>query len=711
VSSLATAPEGAAPGGSRATHSARALRLRLSTDAAVGLALAAGLALVAFVTAGGVDLGPDTWVEIVLLVIAVALGIAVLLYGAPAPAWGATTLLLFVALAVLTAVSISWSVQPDNSWQEANRTVSYLAAFGGALALARLIPERWPGIVGAVALLATALSAYALLVKVFPATFDPTDLVGRLRAPFDYWNATGLVAALGLPACLWAGARRERGRALRALCVPAAAILVTVLILSYSRSALLAAVLGLGCWFLLVPIRLRAALVLGLGLAGGAVLTVWALATHPLTHDRASLVSRTHAGHAFGLVLLLVLALLTVAGLAAAFAMDRTVLSSGFRRRVGIALVTLVALVPIGGVAVVAASSRGLTGEVSHVWHTLTSPNSGVGDNPGRLVELGNSRPRYWNEGLKVGEHALLAGVGAAGYGTARTRYSSDPWIVEHAHSYIIETFADFGLIGLAVSLALLVAWALAAGRAVGTWIPGRFRRPAQPSVGPPAAQLPARSVDRAAERAGLLTLFCIVVVFGLQSTIDWTWFVPGAALPALVCAGWLAGRGPLASPVGRVRRRHLSSSPGAAAVVAGLVAIAVLGAWAIWQPLRSADADSAAISALTGGNTESALNDARAAAARDPLSVEPLWELSAIFSAVGDPRSAGRELEQAITLQPENPATWQQLGFYDLQRGRLRKALDALQQARELDRSSSQTAAAIVQARTELQRAQAVKR
>jgi hypothetical protein len=661
----------------------------VSTDAGIGLALAAGLGLLAFVTTGGVDLGPNTWAQIVLVLIGVALAVAVLLWGARARAWGAVTLSLFAAVTAMTAASIAGSVQPDNSWQEASRTLSYLAVFGGAIALARLMPERWPALVGAIAVLCTLVSAYPLLLKVFPGTLDPGETFGRLRAPFDYWNATGLMAALGLPACLWAGARRERGRASRALCVPATGILLTVVVLSYSRSAVLAAVVGLVVWFAVVPLRLRGAAVFTLGLFGGAVISAWALATHPITRDHEALAARTSAGHSFGLVLLFVLVLLTIAGFVAAFSMDVVALPDRTRRRLGTTLVALVALVPVGGAAALIVSSRGPTGEISHIWTTLTSPKEGVGNTPNRLVQFGNSRPQYWSEALQVGDHAALKGVGAAGFGIARTRYTTNPLFVEHAHSYVFETFADFGLIGVALSLALLVAWGLAAARSVGA----RTRVP------------PERSV----ERSGLLTVLCAVVIFGVHSTIDWTWFVPGTALPALLCAGWLAGRGPLADPVGRRgRRRRLPESPGVSAAVAGLVAFAVLSAWAIWQPLRSANADAAAITALGHGDTKSALTNARAAIARDPVSVDPLWELSAIFSAIGDPQNARDELLKAITLQPENPATWQQLGLYDLQQHQPRAALTALQKALALNRTSSGAAQAIAQAQAELNPPQA---
>jgi hypothetical protein len=669
--------------------------LRSGRDAAVGLALAAGLILLAFLTAGGVALGPNTWAEIVLVLIGAVLALAVVLYGAPRRAWGAVTLLLFAAVAALTAISIAWSVVPDTSWTEAGRALGYLGAFGGAAALARLAGERWRGVIGAIAVVATVLSAYALLVKVFPGTFDPGDPVGRVRAPFSYWNATGLMAALGLPACLWAGARRDRGPIRCAASVPAAALLITVVMLSYSRSALLAAIVALALWFTLVPLRLRGAAVLVLGLAGGLVLTIWALATQALTHDRATLAARTSAGHSFGWLLLIVLGLMALAGLGAALAIDRRTLSPARRRRIGIILIGLVALVPVAGVGALAASSRGLTGQISHAWNSLTNPNSGVSDNPGRLVELGSSRPRYWSEGLKVGEHAVLHGVGAGGYGTARIRYTTDPWIVGHAHSYPVETFADFGLIGLALNLALLATWGLATRRTLAEAFPARD---------PEARVDPAAPEAIMHERAGLLTLLCVVVAFGVSSAIDWTWFIPGTAVPALVCAGWLVGRGPLAERPGRVEhRRRVSSQPLLGATIAGIIAVTLIAAWAVWQPLRSADADAAAITALTQGNTRQAFADAETAVARDPLSAAALWELSAIYSAAGDQSSARAELVKAVNLQPQNPATWRELGLYDIQQHQPQRALSVLQQASRLGPAALPTLQAIQQAQRDL--------
>ncbi len=49
-------------------------------------------------------------------------------------------------------------------------------------------------------------------------------------------------------------------------------------------------------------------------------------------------------------------------------------------------------------------------------------------------------------------------------------------------------------------------------------------------------------------ERAAFTALALVALVFGMQSAIDWTWFVPGPAAMAFVAAGYVAGRGPIAA-------------------------------------------------------------------------------------------------------------------------------------------------------------------
>ncbi len=709
MSSLVTVRSRPQVPGSSAERVGAAPRRGAGADIGLALTLGGALCVLVFVTTGGAtngtNLAPNTWAQIALVLIAAGLGIAAARAGARGRAWGAASLGLFAALAALTLLSISWSVQPDSSWLDTNLTFSYLAAFAGGVALARIAPERWAAIIGAVVVVSAVVSGYALLSKVFPATIDSgQSLLGaRLSAPFGYWNAVGLIAGLGLPACVWLGARRGGRSILRALSVPAISVLVATLLLSYSRGALFAAVIGLACWFVLVPLRLRGALVLALGTVGGVVAMLWALGTPGITSDGQSLQAQTSAGHAFGLVLVVLLLIMLAVGLAAAFAADRIELSAPDRRRIGGALLALLACVPVVAVIAVSLSPRGFTGEISYAWSKLTSSDVGSGGNSAnRLLAADNSHARYWSEGIKVGEHALLKGVGGLGYGTASLRYSPANGTAVNAHSYVIQTFADLGLIGLAISLALLVAWGVAAGRAVGArapslqWLQSRGRS----GAGEPVP-------DRAAERAGLLTLLAVVVIFGVHSAIDWTWFIPGLTVPALLCAGWLAGRGPLAEPVGRAPRHEVARKPvvdpGQIAVIAAIAAIALVCAWTIWQPLRSSDADAAALGALNANHGAAALADVRSAAASDPVSTQPLLYEWGIYRALGDTAAARAALEADVALQPANPATWLELGRYDVALGQAREAIAALQAALYLFPQDPNVSTLIAQARSEL--------
>jgi tetratricopeptide (TPR) repeat protein len=198
-------------------------------------------------------------------------------------------------------------------------------------------------------------------------------------------------------------------------------------------------------------------------------------------------------------------------------------------------------------------------------------------------------------------------------------------------------------------------------------------------------------------------TLLAVVAAFGVSSSFDWTWFYPGLAVTALICAGWLAGRG--AAPAARAaaaarpapatpaRRRSLSTRPSSIAWLTILLVGTIAVAWATWQPLASYDAANAGISAVTTGHAGQAIADARAASSDDPASLEPLQELSALYGAIGARAQARSQLVKATTLQPQNPLPWTWLGTYELQQGQPRLAVTALRRAARLDVSNAQVA------------------
>jgi hypothetical protein len=299
-------------------------------------------------------------------------------------------------------------------------------------------------------------------------------------------------------------------------------------------------------------------------------------------------------------------------------------------------------------------------------------------------------RARYWDEALRIFKDNPVVGVGAGGYATVRKRYRTADPAVRHAHGYIVQTVADLGLAGLAVSLALLAAWLASAARATGLRRRDRGR-------------------EFTAERIGLLTLVATVVVFGVHSLIDWTWFVPANAAVALLAAGWVAGRGPLgAEPtaavfswagVGARQRAGLREPPRAAGAIAAVV-LALVCAWMVWQPLRSDTIGQESIATLATGNADAARAQAQAARDRNPLSVDPLFELSTIETAAGRKFEARRALEDAVQLQPANPEPWQRLAEFELDiLNRPRVALTAIRPALYLDPRSSDAVAVFLAA------------
>jgi Tfp pilus assembly protein PilF len=661
------------------------------------LATAAVLCFISFFAKGGLNLEAMTATEM-LLTLATGLIVAGVVLTAPAGsrAYGVWPAGLLLAFAVLTSVSIVWSVQPDHSWQDSGRMLAYSGVFAAGVALVHIARERWPAVLGGLALAAVIVCAYALLTKVFPS-LAPGDTFARLNEPYGYWNAVGLTAAMGVICCMWLGARRTGHALLRALAYPAMGLLLVTLVLAYSRGALAALALGLALWFCVVPLRLRGAAVLIVGGLAAATVIAWDFSTHALTTEAVPIAVRATAGHQLGALIVAMLVALTIVGVAVGFTTGRQPPPLLARRRAGAALLALLVLVLIACAGALAHSQRGLIGSVSHTFDTLTNPNAKPPVNtPGRLTAVASVRARYWKEALQVFKAHPLLGAGAEGYATAHLRYETSTLEVRHAHGFVVQTLADLGLVGLVLALALALAWMACAGRATHpfnrrwtswrTWL--RIRSGERPGW----RRLQGRELRHyTPERIGMLSMLCLVFVFAAHSLIDWTWYVPGDACAALLCAGWLAGRGPLRAaqrasetPAAPTRPANVRWLAAAAVIVATLLA-----AWSQWQPQRSEDARGEADALLAAHDTRAAHAAADRAVSRDPLSVEALLTLASVEGVAGQPVLARETLERAVRVQPSNPQTWLVLGRYDLSTGRPAAAVTQLQAAIYLDPQS----------------------
>ena len=670
-------------------HLLRIPRLRPAT--LYGLGLTALLIWLALYGRGGLLLEPTTYVELVLLGIGSLGGITAVLSVGTRRWWGVGTLVLFAAFAVLAAISAIWAFDPGEAWLEANRLVAFAALFAGGIALARSTGEWWSATLVAIASAAFVVSVWALLTKVFPETFSPDEIYSRLRQPYEYWNSVGLTAALGIVACVWLGARRDGRSWLSALAFPAIGLMTTAMMLAYSRGSLVALTVGLAAWFVFVPLRLRSASVVLVGISGGLLVSIWAFAQDTLTTDRVPAVTRATSGWQLGLLLVLVMTLQLAAGLYLRFRSDSAPLGPVARRRVGIGLLVALALVPIGAAGKMALSDKGLGGSVSSAWSSLTDPSdtSRVTNDPSRLTKVGSVRAKYWQEAFKIFEAQPWKGVGAGGYVVARTKYRTSNLTVRHAHGFFVQTAADLGVIGLALISLLTVSWFAAARRTL--QVPRRLAWRDDPELPPHVS----------AERAGLAAMTAIVITFGVHSFIDWTWYVPGNVAVALLCAGWVAGRGPFTEPASRpgllvARVRAGLSDYWRVATAVLILALAVLAGWSMWRPLASdrAASDAQLLDSKDPAAVAAALDDARRAERLNPMSVQPLYAQAYVNLLGGQKTEARDALVKAAELQPSNPDPWVQLADFTLsQLNQPAEAMRLLGRALYLDPNSRQGA------------------
>ena len=154
---------------------------------------------------------------------------------------------------------------------------------------------------------------WALLGKAIPALGpDDAGRVARLKGSIGYWNALALLgdAALGLGIWLATSVRDRFGRPAGAALVYAATM---VILLTQSRSGVIAGVIVIALSLRLTERRVEAALLVLLAAGPALVVVGWAFTRPALVEDGAARADRVSDGAVFGV--------LTLAGAAAAVAL------------------------------------------------------------------------------------------------------------------------------------------------------------------------------------------------------------------------------------------------------------------------------------------------------------------------------------------------------------------------------------------------------
>lgn len=551
-------------------------------------------------------------------------------------------LALATAVVAWSGLSIAWSVEPDRSWSYFDRGVVYLALLGVGILAGGLVRRAATIAVAGLASVVALVLAVAFAVKVFPSLYPDSERSARLRAPVGYWNALALLLAFGLPLALWLAGLAGRRTSLRALAVVFAYLLGVGLALTFSRGGILAALAAVVVVLALGHDRVARLVDIVLAGTGAALVGAWALGQPGLAADRLPLSDRAADGHR--LALALVLGALAVAGLTVAVSglclADRL---PRFSRRwaVGAALLAAVLLA-----VAVAASDPG-----ARIDEFRNPPAVDVSQEGSRLTSLSsNHRWTWWTEAWEIFKSHPLAGVGAGAFEVAEKQVRVSDLSAVEPHNLPLQFLAETGLVGALLAGGAALAAALAAL--------GTLRR----AEGP--------------EQAAVVALVCAPVAYAVQGLVDFEWDFLAATGPLMLVTGVLltAGRGSLPP------RRH-----GLWAFAPPLLAAALLYSLAApWLAERRVER---AYEAVANGDPAGALQAVESARGLNPLSLDPLRAEASARVLAGDLEGAGRALAEATELQPENPATWYELGAFELQIAkRPDAAIEPLERAAALD-------------------------
>jgi len=243
--------------------------------------------------------GDSVWTALAALLAAGGWTALALVGRARQPAGGVVLLGVLLAIAAWAGLSLAWSVAPDRSWAELDRTLAFAAFLVVGLLLGASGPRacRW-----AAAALVTALGAaavWALAGKAIPALFPDGGRAARLRDPIGYWNALALAADMLLVLALQLSTAAGRSRAAGAGGAMLAYAATVAVLLAASRAGVAAAVLGVALWLWLCRDRVEAALLALAAVLPAAAVAAWAFSRPALVDDVVYVAAGPGGLHAF----------------------------------------------------------------------------------------------------------------------------------------------------------------------------------------------------------------------------------------------------------------------------------------------------------------------------------------------------------------------------------------------------------------------------
>ncbi|MEA2143188.1 MAG: hypothetical protein QOI64_1618 [Solirubrobacteraceae bacterium] len=593
-----------------------------SPGALPALGLAAVIVYLSF-QAGGFFAGT---VALVAAAMGLALALHVVLaqrpFAAVSPAFAVGAIALGL-LAVWTLVSSAWSHAPARAIVEHDRVLLYLLAFVvfGLVGRGR---DRLRWAVRAIAAAAFVVCLCALITRLLPDVWSvappltpgPQGRPDRLSYPLTYWNALGMLAGLGLIACLALTSDLRESPAGRVLAAAALPVLGLALLLTFSRGAIAASAVGVVA---LVAVGRPAGLLGGLPAAAATALAVTVAYRADLLVAGSAAAQATAQEHEVAVVVVLCVALAAV-GRAALLRVDvglAQVLHGTVHR---LRLAWIVAAV----VGVVVAVALGAPGTIQRQYEGFVKgdPVNSSADLRDRLTRGGdNGRLDQWQVALDAFQRAPLRGQGGGTFALSwdRERSGGGSQVLD-GHSLYVETLGELGIVGLLLVLSALL---LVLG--------GFLSR--------------ARGPDRVAAGA----LFGCGVAWALVAGVDWIWEMPAATLFFFAAGGLALARDDVGGSASAPMKPPLR-----VAVAIVCLALVVVPARFYLSDLSLSDGERA----FARGDCATALDRASDSIAILSARPEPYRLLGYCRATMGAPRLGVRALADAVRHDPDSWTT-----------------------------------------------------
>lgn len=407
-----------------------------------------------------------------------------------------------------TLLSLIWTPSRDIALEDGGRVLIYAASFLAGLILAGLLRHR---VILAVVPFCVAGAAVATVTLIavlgVDSSRDVIDGSGTLDYPFEYRNANAAYFAVVVLATLGAVARPGVRLPVGAAGAGLAALCAQLAILCQSRASVPALLVGIIVLIAASKDRPRL-LALVLCVAGPVALATPTL-LEPFSVAENGLGAEAELRSAAE-VAIFAAAGSALAALAALAAIGRISAHVQLGRRGLLAIRAGVAALAVAA-AVVFVTAVG--DPVDWVGDQVSERFSETSEDASNrfLYTGGQNRGDFWRVNIDSVERRPLIGDGS---GSFRQRYALERRSEElplDAHSLVMETLAELGVIGLALLLTAAIAIVIA------------VRRSAR--LGPEQAALGAAALGAGA-------------YFAAHASIDWLWSFPGLTAPVFALLG-----------------------------------------------------------------------------------------------------------------------------------------------------------------------------